>query len=690
MIDRNFTKKSKEITNAIDDLLKEIEYFKTKNKGKVREKIATGLIVRYNSLCSLLFNSQTFYLDYKNKNPDYDRQQLIDFEYKISDYAHNVYDVLEYCLAIYYNSKARSFFKELTTEDITNAKVYSTRLLYLAARWHSLRVMESFDLEKHSLSEHEVPRRKNILKAPSFAIDRLLGTRLGIRYQDRIQPSKAVIAMPPNTCKTYLANCLDLLGIINFHIHYNVTGVHRIMNTATNASEKHGQVVDMLTNPLIIKIFPEYIKYLKGDKIDIFAKNNADVKLLKDIKTGENSFVSDGIETKINGKRINIGTIVDDCSGGDDDADNDDKHKDNTTKVYGDVFERLNDREKCWFLIMGTCYNPYDPQNSTIEEWESTCDMQDHEQFADIRYSKDGDKILCICPVENEKGESRIPRIYTDEDLKAIKLRLERLGKAYLYNLKYMQKSDSREAKPFAWTTLRTYTESDLEGLTEHTQSQIDPNRRSGKNYFAQTFFKKGLWRDELTQKDEEVWFLTDVLFKQKSLGVKDDKDNKFRIEVVDKIFKNKCYQCNVEDNTSNTTSTALKDALKLRHNYVGCTFTDKTTTGLKGETKVTRILQMEETIKTKIIFPSMEYAYKKGGDLLAFMQSLIKWNDKLGQTERNIDDAPDNLQLFARKFIVPTIRAKSQIERGGANKLFNGGRSQSNRVAFGRSRYRH
>lgn len=631
----DFEIKTKQAINYIDDCITQIAKFsKTAKSMKTfnEKRMYSALIA-----CSAIEKAQNLYLIEAESKINYNRNQVINYDYTVSQYANRLYAITSNLVAQYKNSKIDDI-KDVSMQDVATLVNYNRKMLYIAARWSTQRLIEIYDLDKPEKNK-KLPKRLPILSDALACFDNILCTKLGVKTESNIHLKRLVICMPPSSGKTYAANAYTVLTLCHHHIRFAETGIIRMTNNMDNAKIYGSQVHNMMTDPVFVNVFPEYRKYITADnKNKLFSYESAEQYLLRDCSNEcFNSIFMFGWDSGINGKRSLLGSVLDDISDGTNTMDSDDFHKKQTAKVMTDVTDR-NDSDDCPIIIMGTMYNENDVQNTFIDMWERN--LEPHPYLRNVQVTKDGTCGVCLIDIENESGNSIAPELYPDSLLQSKKEFCARTGKMYMYNLIYRQKRDSREPKTFALNTLKQYT-SLPKTLSKTSKSFIDTTRKNGSDYFAQPF----CYYDE----ENNLWYLVDCIFEQKSLGIISDPKNKFKEKVCNKIIANNTTQCGIESNTSNTTGALLKDRL-TQLGYTDCRFIEKYTYGKKGQSKFTRILDMEEAIKEHIVFPSPLYGMST--EMQRFMEQLTGWNSKGKQGRANPDDAIDSIALFAKTFI--------------------------------------
>ena len=623
-------------TNKFKSLLAFIDNYleKLKTTQKKVDKFNLAMYISEN-----IVKGQELYLHADSSIPT---QDIILFDNEISKKALIVYETMESLLCYFIGGEGKSFINaEAKGELIDNRN----KMLYISARWNTLQVMRVFDMDRER-NKQKVPRRLPLLVEPCFCYDRVLETALGINHIDGFNPNRGVTCLPPSSGKTYAANCYTNLMLMHFWLRYGESGLIRMTNNGTNAQNYGDQCAKMIEDKVWLNLFPELRKYINAKgQLDCWKNRSVEKLLLKDC----NPEVSDsvfmfGVEAGINGKRSMLGAVLDDLSNGQDEMDNDERHKSITDKVMSDVMDRSDD-DNSPILIQGTMYNQYDTQNSFIDIWEKE-GLKKLPKFKFIRVTPDGKCFTCLVDIEDKEGHSIAPDLYTDKKLISKKQYFENRGKPYVYNLIYRQKRDSREPKTFDIQFLNTYDyrEHSKNILDDFSVTMVDTSRRSGSDFFTMPIFKKNLKNGK--------YRLVDCIFEQKSLGINDDANGVFAKKVCRKIINSNMTECCLESNTSNTSSFLLKSICN-NMGYKSCKFRDRYTSGKgKGSNKVTRILNMEETIKEYIEFPLPE-TLTQGHPLRLFMQYLSAWSSTEGQKKSNPDDAPDSIAMVAEEFIV-------------------------------------
>lgn len=593
--------------------------------------------------CNAIEEGCAMYRQERVKNPFIEPSELIRFDYILSQYANRCYAAINNMVSFYYaNREEEKALKSVTKEKIDLLYKYKFSMCHIAARWSVERFIESYDEDKPFVKK-KLPKRLPLLHDVFPCFDRLLAVKMGLRFPDGFNIKRLVVCVPPSSGKTYCANVYTILMLAHHQMYYRETGIIRMTNNADNAQSYGSQVDKMMIDPKFLKIFPEFEKYRDNKRQSkMFVYESKEKYLLKDCSPEcTDSIFMFGVEASINGKRAMLGSVMDDLSGGFNDMDNDELHRKITDKVMSDVLDRSDDDDSP-VVMMGTMYNENDVQNAFIENWTLQGLVQ-HPKYKSVKYTRDGMYAVCLVDVEDGTGHSVAPYLYPDSKLLEKKIYFQRRGKEYVYNLIYRQKKDSREPKTFGYEVLPyQYDEVPKHLLKRPTCCFIDTTRKNGSDYFSQPFLA--------FNEEDGKWWLLDCIFEQKSLGVDDDPHNEFRDKVCKKIISMNCIETCIESNTSNTTTLVLKDQCKAM-GYNACKFRNHYTAKKgKSSSKIVAILNMEESIKNNIVFPSPRAHMSPA--MYQFMQQFTHWNSKMGQVRANPDDSVDSIAKFCEEFI--------------------------------------
>lgn len=602
---------------------------------------------------------QNLYIDYFNIYTEniynYDLEgittdELVNYDYKTSEYAEKYCRVGEkFCLLfdrLFLRNKSANIYESDSHKNlITEFRKYIKIAISISARWHIQRFIEFYEFDKTARSK-KLPKRLPLLKEAIFFADRMIATKMGIKFEDGIQPKTIIFAVQPNSGKSFVSNVFCDIGLILHWKYFKSSGIIRMSNTSKNAWGFSGQCKSMLSDYKITSIYPELKKYFGGNypniKCNIFKKEPLEEWLLQDLDNSiRASMFAVGRENAINGMRNDVALVIDDLSDGFEQMNNDQAHKDMVTKYDIDISSRKEDMEVPEFIV-GTMYNENDLQNTLIQRAKDKYGefiKLNNKNFSNSYLTKDRTMVLILIDCFNEKMESVAPDLISTEDLIGKMNTMER----YQFDLVYRQKRGSREPRTFEYDTLLTFNKINNYKLNDTSICVLDPTRKKGSDYFVLGCFK---WNNSTNK-----FRFIDVICQKKSLGKISDPQNKFANEVIDFLIKNNCVKFYIENNTSNLIGTYIEQLLKLK-SYNICKIEEIYNT----ENKLTRILDMESAIKNNIEFPEKNlYPPKK--DITVAMNILTTWDNTQYGKKGNFDDVPDMISMFAKKFIFPNIQ---------------------------------
>ena len=577
--------------------------------------------------------------------------ERINYDYKTSEYAEKFYSVA----CNFRDNFDKLFFKNgcyvipAYKKMMDSFKINMKIPEYIAARWHTRRFMEVFD-ENYDPNKPtrfpnpkklKVAKRIPLLQEACFFVDRMIATKLGGEFKDGIMPRKVIFSVQPNSGKTFLSNAFCDIGLILHKIYYKSSGIIRINNTAGNAIGCSTLCKNMLSDIKITYIYPELTKYFgeqRGKyKCTIFKKEASDEWLLQDLDNSiRASMFAVGRETAINGLRNDVALVIDDISDGFDQMNNDQAHIDMVNKYDVDMDSRKED-ESVPELIIGTMFNENGLQNTLIKRAEAKYGKLvpvKKKGFSNSLLTPDKSMAVILVDCFNSKMESIAPDLISTEKL------IDKMNTmvGYQFDLVYRQKNGSRDPKTFEYDTLFQYKPDDKADLEETSVCAIDPTRMKSSDYFVAMFFRKN--------KQNGKYRFVDVICEQESLGKVNDPKNKFAQKLIKAFIDNKCTKVLIENNTSNLIATYLDDLLQ-KQGYNFCKFREIYNTGKK----LTRILDMEMTIKNNIEFPTKN-SFPLKHRMTTAMMLLTKWDNINYGKKGNYDDVPDCTAMFANEFI--------------------------------------
>lgn len=572
------------------------------------------------------------------KRPD--MLALIQQDYRISDYANRLYKTSLKVIDLFMKNADKMDKYKLPLAKRTKFLDLSKKMMNIAARWDIERFINVYEFDE-PISKKAFPQRKPLLGTVIFYANRMNATKLGIRFEDGIMPTRIIFAVQPNSGKSFVVNVYSVLATVMHSLYFNTGGILRMSNNGGNACGFSNQIMSMIENEKICLVFPELKPYFASGKPKVFEKSTAEEWKMCNLNPKiRASHFARGRDSAINSLRVFVLLAIDDLSDGFDQMNNDEAHQAMTTKYNIDMKSRKESEDVPEFIV-GTMFNEFDVPNTLIKKLEDKGLLIDCPDDKNVRYTKDFSTIVVQMDCFNEKGESIAPDLISTEALKDVQASL----KPYEFDLVYRQVRASREPRIFEYGNLQKYKKLP-KTLEKSTIGVLDPNRKSGNDFFALPV----LIKDTVSHK----YYFTDAIYKQKSLGKVSDPRNEFLVKVCRFIIDNKMRELTLENNTSNTLGTLLEQKLK-EFGYFSCKINEIFTAKMKGHkysSKGQRILEQEASIVNNIVFPDPSIL-KPNTDLANFMEDFTRYDSKAsGHSSKNHDDAPDSLSIFSDKYL--------------------------------------
>ena len=576
-------------------------------------------------------------LVFKEFNRKFDVQSTIQYDYDVSDYAEKFYLQLERILGFCkekINSKIIGYTYMQTASELW---AYRNKLMQISARWHIERFINVYEDNKDE-KDKAFPKRKPLLRECIFFKDRQNATKLGIDFKDGIKPLTIIFAVQPNSGKSFVLNVSSIISLCLHQLYRNSSGILRMSNNMSNAVGFSNQVKSMIEDEKLCLIYPEYSQYFKDGKPRILEKTTAEEWKMVDLDPKiRASFFARGRESAINSIRIFVSLDIDDLSDGFEQINNDDAHKDMTRKFEIDMDSR-KESEDVPTSIFGTMFNEFDVPNTMIRKLEEQhlLIQSENPAFPNVRHTPDYSTVVIAVDCFNENGESIAPQLISTEKLLEKKDAL----KPFEFDLVYRQIRASREPRVFDYGNLKTYRELPKD-LSPYATAVLDPTRKNGNDYFSLPVFR---------QRDfDGLYYFTNCIYEQKSLGRTNDPKNLFLDKVVKFIIDNQIVNFTIENNTSNTIGTVIEGKLKEK-GYNSCKINEIYTQKIKGgkSSKMQRILDQEATIINNVVFPEPK-VFPPLHPVSVFMEHFTRWDSKQQSNQKNHDDAPDSMAIFSQ-----------------------------------------
>ena len=621
-----------EYTEELENAIKVINGLK--KEGNAMETIEKRIDLL--SFCmAIIERAYRKMLDFKEFNEEFIIQQVIDYDFYLSEYAERFYVQALKVIEFEKNNADNVAIKFISRKKGETFLKLTQLMMQISARWHIERMINVFEFIT-APENRAFPKRQPLLGECIFFADRMNATKLGIKFKDGIMPKTLIFAVQPNAGKSFVANVYSLMSLCLHRIYYNTSGILRMSNNTANAIGFSNQIKAMIEDQKISLIYPEFKKYfLSNGKTTILEKATAEEWKIAGLDPRiRASYFARGRDTAINSIRVFVALIIDDLSDGFDQMNNDEAHQDMTTKFYIDM-ESRKEGEDIPTFICGTMFNEYDIQNTMISKAENEFGLFRHPKFRNVKHTPDFSVVVVAVDCFDDKNESYAPKLISTPKL----IDKQNSLKPYEFDLVYRQIRSSREPRIFDYNNLKVYREIPST-LRENKIAVLDPTRKNGGDFFALPVFA-------FDTNDGDAYFL-DCIYEQKSLGKMSDPRNIFLGRVVKFLIDNNVKEFHIENNTSNTLGTLFEDKFKEK-GYVCKIFEHFTARERGAKNKLERILNEEATITSNIHFPA-QGLYAPLHRISQFMTDFTRFDSKLeSSNKKQHDDAPDSMSIFSK-----------------------------------------
>lgn len=507
--------------------------------------------------------------------------------------------------------------------------VIRKRLMAIAGRYFIHWNIQYLELEK---SKKSYTSRKRVLRSAVWWFNYLLLKKFKLRMPDAtkefddIQPREIVFSTMPSSGKSFLCNTLNEMFSVLCMIIEQKGGVLRISNEQGNIFRQSRQTMGLLTNRLIIDLYPELREYVgKTSLFSPFNKASEEEWGLKGCYFEPCTSIFKTRDSAINSVRCQLG-MFDDPSRGLQECNNAEIHKKITTLFYGDFMDRFEDQDDMAIILTGTMFNPTDVFSTEIQYALENGYYRD-KRFHNTYISKKKDIIVILNDCEDEYGNSAFPEFISTEDLD----RKRRSLPKYEYHCIWRQKPIPSDGLLFSNEYLKFYDKLP-DNLSSYAFATLDPTRRRPHDYLSMPIFKYN--------PDNGLYYLVDVIYKQKSILNLYD-------EVIKKITTHKIINLWYEENTDTSLGVVLKMKLESLNQDIDkwCNLNEV----WASKNKIERITHFSDAIIKNIVFPSKVFAPTT--TQLGFAVHQLQQFD--GTKNTGHDDFPDSLAMFADKQIV-------------------------------------
>lgn len=611
----------------INDLKREGSPIKTLEKRLDLLSFCMGIVER----------AENDMLSFKESHLEYDLDNVINYDYWLSDYANRFYSQAITVMEFLTKNIENDIVKMIPTRKKEIFINLSNLMMKISARWDIERMINVFEFDT-PVRNRAFPKRKPLLKECIFFANRMNATRMGIKFKDKIMPKKIIFAVQPSAGKSFIANVYSLIALCLNDIYFKTSGILRMSNNSSNACGFSDQIKAMIENEKIVGVYPEFKKYFSDAKPKILEKSTSEEWKIAGLDPRiRASHFARGRDSAINSIRTFVALIIDDLSDGFTQMNNDEAHQEMTSKFYVDMDSRQEDEDLPIF-ILGTMFNEFDIQNTMIRQLEDAGLLLKDNNYRDVRRTPDYSTIVITVDCFDENGESYAPKLISTNKLRERQNNL----KEYEFDLVYRQIRTSREPRIFAYENLKTYSQIP-ETIRPNKIAVLDPTRKNGADFFSLPVFSFN------TIPDDQDAYLIDVIYEQKSLGRTSDPRNAFFNKVVKFLIDNNVRDFYIENNTSNTIGTLFEEEFKKTGYF--CRIHEFFTSKERGiKNKNERILTEEATITANIRFPKPQ-VYPPLHRISKFMSDFTRYDSKMETSnKKQHDDGPDSVAIFSKR----------------------------------------
>lgn len=309
-------------------------------------------------------------------------------------------------------------------------------------------------------------------------------------------------------------------------------------------------------------------------------------------------------------------------------------------------FERNYNRNNFYIIASGTTYSQFDllsflkQRFGGLDATPSSINKYTSLAYSDYIVPHGLSVFVCVPLLDYDTDESTYPKKISTQS--ARKKREENPVEFWAMD---MQKPLPPDSSPFYFSKLRQYDtlpKVGERGRGDFCLSALDTKRR-GKDYLSMPICFEAQDPD---YPNETAHFVVDWLY--------DNRPMKECVPlIVSKIIQHNITRLYVERNTEEMIDSLLEKALRER-GYSSCVIE----TTYSTEPKANRIMGAEGDIKSKMIFPKYGM-YAPSSDMGKALNSLYGY-DYNGNVPH--DDSPDSCALYAKRFIMKTVRRYATV----------------------------
>ena len=391
-------------------------------------------------------------------------------------------------------------------------------------------------------------------------------------------------------------------------------------------------ITNMMSSERFAKVFPRFQKYqdagdVKNAIFSVCRQKEGELTLADSSKAINVKVISK--DTSIDGIRVRFLFLDDVCRSKD--AGNMKQHDTDIANYFNSWWKRNYNSDDFYVIVGGTAYSIFDIL-SYLKNYYSKGKVKRSPINKYTTLSLDDKYVFIAVPaLDPDTDESTYPQKFSTQDKRDIRARDYRT-----YMAMENQTPLAPENSPFYMENLQMYDVFPEEYATEPCLAALD-SARIGFDYNSMPIFVN----------IDGKYYLKDTLYLNEPM------DNVYP-KICDKIEEHRIVKLVIEKNIDVSLKAMLTKMLNERGIYY-CEIMEVYATVKKEE----KIYNMEQTIKSRIVFPSNQlyhYSSQMGkfmNDVFAF--SYVHKNDH--------DDSIDSLATFCQRIIVqPETRSRSEL----------------------------
>lgn len=384
-------------------------------------------------------------------------------------------------------------------------------------------------------------------------------------------------------------------------------------------------VCDVLCSKRYAKVFPAFQKYhdeatdsktIKDKVFSVCRTKEGELTLAHSRRTVNLKVISK--DTAVDGIRVRYLFLDDVCRSKD--AGNNKQHEIDIANYWNSWWKRNYNTEDFYVVVGGTAYSIYDVL-STLKNYYAQGKVKRSSVNKYTTLSIDEKCVFISIPkLDPETDESTYPQKFPTIEARRIRERNYRDFMAM-----EQQMPQPPETSPFYWDNLKTYDAIPQE-RSQFCWAAIDPVRVGGDNFAMPIFVQAG-----------DLYYLKDCIYQAVE-------QERIYSTIVAKIVQHHITQLVVERNTDTSLKRLLDDMLKQQGVFY-CNIVEV----YNYEKKEVRITNMQNTIKTQLVFPN-QHIYGFASEMGRFMYDIVSFSWDLSKNKH--DDSIDATTMFCEAFL--------------------------------------